>query len=122
MNDVDAALLECAINRNPQARAFFLLGFVGSGEEFDSQRLWPTGRPSLTVLCNGCFELSEYSRSDIRREAFHSNIPGQLPAIHTWKIKVRCDQQSCASQREIFYQAKDNSMDKQKMLLHLYGK
>jgi len=114
-----ALVLGCKKNANP-ASLFFLHSFE-SPQTFDNQLMWPKENWPLAVLCNQCFEPSEYSEQDIGMEVFDSTVQGPLPPMRIWSIEVQCDRESCGFLTKIHFQAGIGSV-KENILLKFVEK
>src|ERR1700687_350965 len=116
-----AFVLECREDPNPQARSYFVLGYSESQQAFDSQRMWPRGNWPLTVLCNQCFRLSEYSEQDIQTIPVDSKAQGKPRSTKIWRIAVLCARENCGFLKGICFQAGIGSV-KDTILLEICGK
>jgi len=105
MDEQVEVFLECEIDRNPQAPAFFVVGYATSRQEFENQPQWPTGKWPLTVLCNACFRPSKYSLQHIRTRELDTKAQHQHPPKRIWCIEVQCVQESCGTLTKIYFQA-----------------
>lgn len=113
-------VLECEKNRNPQAPAYFVLGYSESPQISGSQPMWPTGRWPLTVLCNQCFHLFECSETDIRTVAFDNKVQEKPLSMKIWCIKVQCGLESCGPPAKVYFQSGIGAV-KEAIELQIFG-
>jgi hypothetical protein len=94
----------CALKCTKQSPpSYFVLRRIEPKRECTGQLGWSTDRWPLTVLCDGCSQLSVYSEQDIRKVSVDSMDPDQLLPKRIWSIEVRCDQQNCGVLTKIVF-------------------
>src|SRR3979490_1723971 len=96
----------CALKCTKQSpTSYFVLGPIDSQTECADRLGWSKDRWPLTVLCDGCFHLSEYSERDIQKVSLDSTGQGKLPPKRIWSIEVQCGQGNCGPPTKIYFQA-----------------
>jgi hypothetical protein len=101
--------------------AYFVLGYSESQQTFDNQLMWPKENWPLTVLCNQCFQLSDYLERDVQTLFLDNKVQGKPRPMRIWSIEVQCGQESCGTLTKIHYQA-ESELLKEQILLEIDGR
>lgn len=110
-------VLEC---KSQSPTQHFVLGRVEPQGECIGQLGWSRDRWPLTVLCDGCFGLFEYSEQDIRKVSVDSMDQETLQPKRIWNIEVQCGQENCGFPIRMHFQAGIGSV-REHVLLKIDG-
>ncbi|MCU1239313.1 MAG: hypothetical protein JWO71_39 [Candidatus Acidoferrum typicum] len=95
-------VLEC---KKQSPTSYFVLARAESQEECAGQLGWSTDRWPLTVLCDECFGLFEYSEQDIQKVSVDSMDQETLQPKRIWNIEVQCAQENGGFPIRMHFQA-----------------